>query len=249
MNRIRESMEEIKASEELKRKTLNYVEEQRRMRLYRRKRFVPQVVLAAACLFFILTAGGYSIYKKPISYISIDVNPSVELGINRFGRVVSVEGYNEDGKNVLEGLSLENLPYLQAIERLLENETDSGFLDVNSQLFFTVIAEEPETMIRQLKANKTWRSYKAFTYVSDESCREEAHRHEMSFGKYRAYLELSEYDESVTVEDCHGMTMKEIQNRIEGCKGHGNTEEGWGHSWGHSEQEKEGHGRHHGGHH
>lgn len=42
--------------------------------------------------------------------------------------------------------------------------------------------------------------------------------HEMSFGKYRAYLELSEYDQNVTVEDCHGMTMGEIQNRINRCR-------------------------------
>lgn len=46
----------------------------------------------------------------------------------------------------------------------------------------------------------------------------EAHLHEMSFGKYRAYLELSEYDPNVTVEDCHGMTMGEIQNRIDRCR-------------------------------
>ena len=29
----------------------------------------------------------------PTAYISIDINPSLELGINRFDRIVSVEGY------------------------------------------------------------------------------------------------------------------------------------------------------------
>ena len=62
-------------------------------------------------------------------------------------------------------------------------------------------------------------------------------RSEMSFGKYRAYLELAEYDRSVTVEDCHGMSMGEIQDRIEGCRQHEETE--------HSGN----HGGHHGGHH
>ena len=71
---------------------------------------------------------------------------------------------------------------------------------------------------------------------------EEAHSHEMSFGIYRAYLELSQYDESVTVEDCHEMSMGEIQTRIEGCRHHSQTQ-------GQDQQEPDGTQGHHNGHH
>lgn len=221
-NGIRKSMEGIRASEELKRNTLKYVEEQREKRSGRKRYPVRQLALAAvACLLIVLTVRGYSIYETPVSYISIDVNPSVELGINRFGRVVTAEGYNEDGREVLGQLSLKNLPYLQAVERLLEKEMRGGFLGAGSQLFFTVISEKPEIMLAQLGEGEPWKAYEALIYTSDEICREAAHQHEMSFGKYRACLELSEWDENITVEDCHGMTMAEIQDRIDGCKEHG----------------------------
>lgn len=73
----------------------------------------------------------------------------------------------------------------------------------------------------------------------------EAHQHEMSFGKYRAFLELSQYDADITVEDCHRMSMGEIQNRIKSCQGHNRknvTEEnsGKGHQYKHSKS----HGHH-----
>lgn len=97
-------------------------------------------------------------------------------------------------------------------------------------------------MIEQLLTNEAWNMYDAFTYTSDKVCREEAHQNEMSFGKYRAYLELAEYDESITVEDCHGMTMQEIQKRINSCGGHGDTEK----EENHSRPNRGNHGGHHG---
>ena len=39
----------------------------------------------------------------PVSAVSIDVNPSIELGVNRFDRVVAVEGYT------MKELTLQNL--------------------------------------------------------------------------------------------------------------------------------------------
>ena len=48
----------------------------------------------------------------------------------------------------------------------------------------------------------------------------EAQEYEMSFGRYRAFVELSQYDADITVEDCHGMSMGEIQSRIKTCQGH-----------------------------
>lgn len=244
MNRIRKSMEGIKATGEMKANTLKYLEEQRHGRMQcPKRRFVPQAALAAVCLLLFFAVGGYSVYAKPVAYISIDVNPSVELGLNRFGRVVSAEGYNEDGKGILQQLSLKNLPYMQAIERLLENENEGGFLKEGSLLVFTVISRDPDSLIACLNANEAWQSYEASAYISDEICREEAHQHGMSFGKYSAYLELAEYDESITVEDCHKMTMQEIQNRIKSCGEHGNTES----EGNRQEHNGQGHGGHHGG--
>ena len=270
MNVIQESMKNIRASEELKRNTLHYLDRQK-------KRAMPGKVwryaAVAACLFLFLTAGGFRLYAKPVSYISIDVNPSIELGINRFGRVVSADAYNADGQDILEHVKLKNMSYSQAIDKLLQSEDYAVYLTEGSHLVFTVISEHSDSIMQKLNEEEQSLEYRVSTYTSDMTCREEAHRHQMSFGKYRACQELTQYDETVTIEDCHGMTMGEICDHIRTCKryrhgrswngnsrngnsgnsnsgssgsGDGNLENG---SWGNGGDRCKGRGRHHGRHH
>ena len=252
MNRIRESMEGIRASQELKTNTMRYLEGQRVRRSRPVWRRGPSYVLAAVCLLLMFTVGWHNLYDTPTSYISMDVNPSIELGINRYGRVVAAEAYNEDGREVLRHLSLKNKPYVQAVRSLMENEVYQGYLVDNATLVFTVISDSPETIWAGLNSIDTGHSCQVLTYISDSHCMEEAHRHEMSFGKYRAYLELTEYDQSVTVEDCHEMSMGEIQSRIEGCRQSEETEHRENHGSDNTGSESGGsgsHGGHHGDHH
>ena len=102
MNVFREEMGKIHASEELKRNTLQYLNRYREKTVTTARRSAWQYIAAAVCLFFLACAGGYFVYSRPVSYISIDVNPSIELGINCFGRVVSAAAYNEDGEEILK---------------------------------------------------------------------------------------------------------------------------------------------------
>ena len=44
------------------------------------------IAAAAACLVVAVT--GYAYYETPVDYLSLDINPSVELGVNAFQRVV-----------------------------------------------------------------------------------------------------------------------------------------------------------------
>lgn len=223
MNAFQKSMEGIQASKELKESTLRYLETQRMKKSRGGRTHGMRYVLAAVCLFLLFTAGGYSVYIRPVSYISIDINPSIEMGINRFGRVVSAKAYNADGQMLLRQVSLKNVSYVQAIDLLLEGERSNGFLRDDSLLVFTVISDQADVILSDLDADEALRNYELLTYTSDTACMEEAHRYEMSFGKYRAYLELAQYDEDVTVEECDKMSMREIHNRIESCGKHGES--------------------------
>lgn len=242
MNGIRRSMEGITAPRELKERTLQYLERQRVRRSRPTWRRVPVYGLGAAfCLFLLLGAGWRFLYAIPTSYISMDVNPSIELGVNRYGRVVAAEAYNQDGQDILGRFSLKNKPYVQAVSNLLEDEVYRGYLTENATLVFTVISDSPEAIMEALGSIGMAEPYSVLTYTSDSHCMEEAHRYQMSFGKYRAYLELAAYDGSVTVEDCHGMSMGEIQERIAGCRQHeGESQGGHHHRGGYPGQAEEG---------
>lgn len=238
MNEIQKSIENIHSTEEMKQRTLRYLEAQRakqshsifQQKPYRALRFAMAVI----CVLLLSGTGSYALYSRPVSYISIDVNPSIELAVNRFDRVVSAKGYNADGEDILQHVSLKNISYLQAIDRLLQDAYYSRYLNQDSQLVVTVISDHSDVMLEQIDANTTFQALDALTYSSDTACMAEAHQHEMSFGKYRAFLELSQYDDSITVEDCHSMTMGEIQNRIRTCQGHSGAGATQKHGCGHS---------------
>ncbi|MDE6918115.1 MAG: hypothetical protein K2P39_15125, partial [Lachnospiraceae bacterium] len=192
-NVIQKSMEEIRASEEMKQNTLRYLEAQRTRqsrRFFQRRQYAAlRYAVAVVCVFFLAGVGGYSVYSRPVSYISIDVNPSIELEINRFDKVVSAKGYNADGQDILQHVPLKNISYLQAIDRLLQDAYYSRYLNRDSQLVLTVVSDRSDAMLEQIQANDRFQTYGAVTYSSDTACMNEAHQHEMSFGKYRAYLE------------------------------------------------------------
>lgn len=246
MNAFQKSMSEVRATEELKKNTLQYLKEQQEKKGGARPRLIIRYALVAVCLLLLLGTGSYSVYRKPVSYISIDVNPSIELGINCFDKVVSAEAYNEDGQSILQHVSVKNISYIQAINRLLADESDQLYLRDDSLLVFTVISDQSHSIMEEIRTNEFAQTYETLMYTSDTSCMEEAHSHEMSFGIYRAYLELSQYDSSITVEECHGMTMGEIQTRIEGCRHHNGTQ------YQNDQEQNETQGHHnnqHGGHH
>lgn len=141
---------------------------------------------------------------------------------------------------------------MQAVSNLLEDEVYRGYLTDNAVLVFTIISDTPDSIRAGLDTLDAGRLCKVMTYTSDSHCMEEAHSHEMSFGKYRAYLELNKYDISVTVEECHDMSMGEIQERIEGCRQHEETEHSQNHGNSNMDSGSESHGNqggHHGGHH
>lgn len=80
-NRIKEAFGDVHAEESLKRGTLDAV--RRLTHGYRRRVVTRRLAPALACLMIALGGMG-GLYFTPTSVISIDVNPSLELSVNRF---------------------------------------------------------------------------------------------------------------------------------------------------------------------
>lgn len=258
-NKIKTAFESVEASEELKNSTLQYLQEERKKQdaAVSAKFFsfgaVPRNVFAAACvlLFFFIGAGGYYTIETPVSYVSIDVNPSIELSLNRFDRVVSAAAYNEDGEIVLNGLEVKGKPYTEAIDLIVESESMKPYLTESSELTFTVAADSYDrenTLLTGIENCSGSRKYRGQSYCTDVSTISEAHHNGMSFGKYAAYSELAEYDETVTVESCQKMTMGEIHTRIRAHENNsgssGNGKNGGQHGNGESHGKHKGNGHH-----
>ncbi|MGI6085893.1 MAG: anti-sigma-I factor RsgI family protein [Acetivibrionales bacterium] len=75
----------------------------------------------------ILTVGAFA-YFTPVSYVSLDVNPSIEYSINLFDRVLSIKSVNEDGEKIIQNLNLKNKKIAVALEETLDKIVAEGYI-------------------------------------------------------------------------------------------------------------------------
>lgn len=230
-NKIQDAFACIEAGDELKSRTKEFLKTERRQREGRLWTAHPAFgqVIGAVCvlLFLILGAGGYAMLMVPVSCVSIDVNPSIELSLNRLDRVISATAYNEDGEAVLNALSVRGMYYTEAIDSVVESEVMQPYLQEETGLTFTVAADNGQKeglLLSGIENTSGCRDHGGVGYGADFGVLEEAHANGLSLGKYAAYQMLSQYDDSITAQDCHDMTMSEIQGLIKEHV-HGHREE------------------------
>lgn len=178
---------------------------------------VRRFAAAFACLTLIVAGGtGYWAYFSPTCAISIDINPSVELGVNRFDKVVSVEGIGDDGEALAETLDICFLDYADALDTLLADPTVEGYLSQDEVLSIAVAGENEAQADAILAQAETCAAgtRNVYCHAADSAELEHAHEAGLSFGKYQAFLILQSLDPTVTAEDVQGLTMRELHDRI-----------------------------------
>ena len=80
------------------------------------------------------------------TYVTLDINPSVELIVNRREKVVYANALNEDGEVLLAELDLIGMDLDAAIELIIQTSIELGFIDVESEeviVSVTALAKDP----------------------------------------------------------------------------------------------------------
>lgn len=238
-NNFRNAFSDIRATDEMKRNTIDFVCNNMKPRKNMHKQ--TALLVATCCIFAVCAVFGYGAYATPVSYISIDVNPSLEIALNRFERVVSAGAYGKDGELVLQRLRLKNKLYTDAVQLLLADEAFLGYLNDDALLSFTVVSEHESKLRHGIEQCTKELSNSTEFCGANPGLVEEAHLNGLSFGKYRACLELLAYDDSITADDCKDMSMRQIRERTQEHKNAG----GNGHSGGKGGDITSGQGAHH----
>ena len=87
---------------------------------------VVALASAAAAVVMMCTVTAWA-YCTPYSYVSLDVNPSIEYSVNRFNRVLSAEAVNGDGEKILADLDLNNKTIEEAIQDTVGQIDKAGY--------------------------------------------------------------------------------------------------------------------------
>ena len=97
-------------------------------------RNINKLVMCSALAAMIAIAGGITLwaYRTPYSYVSLDVNPSIEYSLNRFDKVISITAVNDDGQEILNRLKLdklENENIEDAVAETVNQISKDGYFD------------------------------------------------------------------------------------------------------------------------
>lgn len=92
------------------------------------KTMVKRMGALAAAVALVLAFGAAYLQFSVDSVIDIDVNPSVEIRINRGEKVLSATALNEDAETVLRGMDLRNVDLNVAVNAIIGSMLKNGYL-------------------------------------------------------------------------------------------------------------------------
>ncbi len=215
---VKSAIEAIKPDEKL----ISDTEKLLRRSISKNKFKINKLVIAA-CLPIILGVLSFSFcaYNLSVAYISFDVNPSLELGINWFNRVVDVNYFNNDAKNLILEKELYSLKPSDAINLIMEEADKKGYLS-NSKTNFVTIAVNSNQSGKSIElldecVKSIDNSSKSIIVISDKvsgELKKEADSLSLSSGKLKLIKVVQQLNESATVESLKDYSITDIMDDI-----------------------------------
>ncbi len=230
--KIKSAFGEIYAENQLKENTKEYVLKQiekKDKKINKKINTMKYIYSIVVCL-FIFIIGGYKIYFNTTSIISIDINPSVELEINCFDKVILAKSYNDDGEVLLNNIDVTFDNYNDAIYEIINSNEISKSISENGLLYIGVVEMDTKQCQKILYDIEKYTENKnnMYCYSMKESDILEAHKIGLSCGKYNAFLQLQSLNPDITTDEVSQMTMREIRDLIEGLSGNSDFDFGKG---------------------
>jgi len=235
MNTIfKSALNQIKAEEALVKKTeinlsnvLSNNKKSKLVNLFKTKSATKFLIAAASFLVIIIggSSAAYAYYQTPVAYLSLDINPSVELGVNAFGKVVTAEGCNEDGQAILADTNVTGSTVEDAVQCLILSADGKGYIAADGSCVISLTSETNNTdkakniqTKSELGVNQALIELEKQAVVQKDNvaieCRDEAKQLGITPGKLNLINKLQAVDPTATVDDYKEASVKEIMEYI-----------------------------------
>ncbi|MFA7550075.1 MAG: anti-sigma factor domain-containing protein [Sedimentibacter sp.] len=194
------------------------------------------VAAAAAIMIFATPAWAY---LAPYSYVSIDVNPSFEFLINRFDRVLTVKGFNDDGRELSKDINIDGLKNkeiqsavksvlneLKSKGYIIEGEEDSVIIATSSksEAKKDTLSEKIRTVVNEKAAPEQTEDTEVETIQTKESKKSE-NTGKLEVREESATQQKEEIEEPEEPTDDNNLKNSEKQERQEKQEKQDNSEE------------------------
>lgn len=158
----------------------------------------------AAC-FMIIVLSSYlflSFYQENIAayaYVGIDINPSIELVLNRKGRIINARGLDEEGKEVLQEIDVRKMESVDGVKAIITKTIEMNYIEEDNTNEITIyavtdeknsedgnkIVEKVEKAVKEEVVARSLRG-EIKTFVSNKKVKSEADKKGISVAKYIA---------------------------------------------------------------
>lgn len=189
------------------------------------KKWPPMAV--AACLALLLVGGGAGYYYQSVngvaSIVSLDVNPSIELKVNKNEKVLSATPMNDDAKEILDGMNLKGTQADVAMNAIIGSLLQHGYVDELANSILITVEDDDQARGEKLQQALTQQADAALAsaqvngailsqvMVHSDELSQKAQEYGISAGKaalIQAVVEGS--NNTKTFEDLVGLSINEL---------------------------------------
>ncbi len=190
------------------------------------KKHIKRWAAVAAAVVILALAGvgvGAGAYYHVDSIIALDVNPSVELKINRGERVLEANAKNGDGELILKDMDLKNTDLDVAVNAIIGSMLKNGFIDeLQNSILISVegengekcdslkqkIAQEIDSLLRSSSVDGSVLSQ--VVPIDDEALRKLAEENGISLGKASLIQKIIEKNPALKFEELAKMPINDL---------------------------------------
>ncbi len=189
------------------------------------------IPVAAALVLVFGVWFGFANYATD-AVVAFDVNPSIELSVNRAEKVLKVNNRNSEAHEVVGDMDLKGVNLDVAVNALIGSMVQKGYIsEINNSILITVnsnnakkgeqlqqrLSEDVEGLLKGLSVDGAIMSQ---TASADDDIAELAEAYGISPGKAALIKRLVEYDPELKYEDIVGLSINDLNLLIEGRQAH-----------------------------
>lgn len=192
----------------------------------KKRRWAP--LAAAACLALVLVGGGggyyyYSANNAVVSLVSLDVNPSIQLEVNKNEKVLSATPMNDDGAEILADMDLKGTQADVAMYAIIGSLLQHGYVDELANSILITVEDDDQARGEKLQQELTAQADAALanaqvngavlaqTLQNSEELSQKAQEYGISTGKAALIQAIVEGSNNTkTFEDLVGLSINEL---------------------------------------
>lgn len=188
---------------------------------------LPSISFSVAVLIAFLFLSGLmhnSSHSAAAAYVSFDINPSLEVGVDDEMRVVEMDAFNDEAKQIIKKYNFstdDRMPFEVFADQLIKAYQTEGYMEENQSMLITTVTDKTSDNKTKQELDHALNSivkkavvqYPVAITVSEtnEEVRDKAKQLGVSSGKYTAFQEATKNDKHLKEERIKEVKFQELK--------------------------------------